>query len=97
MFLTILSGHVAAQNHAQLTKAYAQAVRRPPEGLLQSFLVESNETIGLWQVVSLWKSEEAYRAAHKAGLTGTCESLFCDAGVSPERSTYRVAERFMQV
>ncbi|MEI8132221.1 MAG: antibiotic biosynthesis monooxygenase [Leptolinea sp.] len=97
MYLTTLNGHVKKENRRTLEESYAKKAKHPPEGLLQSFLIHDKEDKSDWQIISVWRNEEAYIAAKAGGLADTCEDLFCDAGATPERRHYDVAERFIRI
>lgn len=97
MFVTILSGHVSAENRARLEKAYESGFKHPPEGLLHSFLIHSTEIANLWEIVSIWKSHNAYEEAHEQGKTEMCVQMFCDAGTTPERLRFEVIEKYQRV
>lgn len=97
MFLTTLHGHVSKENRRTLEESFAKKAKHPPEGLLQSFLIHDKQDKSDWQVISVWRSEEAYREAKESGLADTCESLFLEAGSQPERRHYDVQERFMRI
>ncbi len=97
MYLTILSGRVAPVNQTSLEKAYEQAVKHPAPGLLQSFLVHNCEDPNLWQIISVWQSQDAFRQAEKAGTAHTCVQLFCEAGSIPARATFDIHERYLRV
>ncbi len=97
MFLTTLHGHVSKENRRTLEESFAKKSKHPPEGLLQSFLIHDKEDKSDWQVISVWRSEEAYREAKANGQADTCEALFLEAGSQPERRHYDVQERFMRI
>jgi hypothetical protein len=64
---------------------------------MQSFLVHDKMDKSDWQIISVWRSEEAYLEAKASGLADTCDTLFFEAGSQPERRHYDVAERFLRV
>jgi len=97
MYATILSGQVFAENRSRIEKAYAEGFRHPPEGMLHSFLIHSADQPNLWEIVTIWKSREAYEQARAEGKTDICTQMFCDAGSTPERTSFEVIEKYERV
>ncbi len=97
MFLTILHGHVSKENRRALEESFEKKAKHPPEGLMQSFLIHDKQDKSDWQIISIWRSEDAYQEARAAGKTDTCETLFLEAGSQPQRRHYDVQERFMNI
>lgn len=94
MLITILTGHVSDENDEILKSRFAQELRHPPQGLLQTFLIQSQDTPRRWQIVSVWRSREAFERAHSEKMTEVCVQMFCDAGGTPERATFRVVANY---
>jgi hypothetical protein len=94
MYSTILTGNVTLENWSPLEKSYAAAIKKCPDGLLQSFLLHAENHSTLWHIVTIWRSKAAYEKAHRLKLTETCTQLFCDAGSVPERSTFVVVKSY---
>lgn len=97
MYISILTGRVSKENWGVLQQSFALAIHRPPEGLTQSILVQCNEDSSLWQIISFWHNEEAYRRAKAHGAADICVNLFCETGSIPERKTYLTRERYTRV
>ena len=95
MYCTILTGNVSRENWSPLEKSYAAAIKKCPDGLLQSFLLHSDENANLWHIITVWRSQAAYEKAHHLKLTETCTQLFCQAGSVPERSTFSVVKTYL--
>lgn len=94
MLITILTGHVSDENDEILKSRFAQELRHPPQGLLQTFLIQSQDTPRRWQIISVWRSREAFEQAHSEKMTEVCVQMFCDAGSTPERATFRVVGNY---
>ncbi len=94
MYCTILTGNVSRDNWLPLEKSYATAIKKCPEGLLQSFLLHSDENANLWHIITIWRSQAAYEKAHHLKQTETCTQLFCQAGTVPTRSTFSVGKSY---
>jgi hypothetical protein len=97
LYLTIMHGHVNNENWQILEESFANSVKHPPEGLMQSLLTHCEEDQSEWKIVSLWRSEESYTQAKAIGQVDTSVELFCDDGTTPERRHYHVVERYMRV
>ncbi len=98
MFVTILSGHVTHENWTALQNSYHQAVvKHPPEGLLTSMLVQSEDDPTLWQIISLWPNKEAFKESERKDQASVCVKLFCDAGSVPQRRGYQLVGRYVRV
>lgn len=97
MLITILTGHVSDENDEILKSRFAKELRHPPPGLLQTYLIQSHEEPQRWQIISIWRSREAYEQAHSEKLTEMCVQMFCDAGSTPERTVFRVVENYTRV
>ncbi len=97
MLITILTGQVSAENDEILKERFARELRHTPLGLLQTFLIQGHEEPQQWQIISIWRNREAYEQAHSEKLTDACVQMFCDAGSTPERTSYRVVENYTRV
>ena len=94
MYVTILTGKVSRENWLPLEQSYNVAIKKRPDGLLQSFLLHAEDHSHLWQIVTLWRSKETYQQAHSQNLTETCTQLFCEMGSIPELTTYSMVKFF---
>jgi quinol monooxygenase YgiN len=97
MFISILTGHVSDENDEILKSRFAQELRHPPQGLLQTFLIQSQDAPRHWQIISVWCSPEAYEQAHSEKVTEVCVQMFCDAGSTPERTTFHVVGNYTRM
>lgn len=97
MFITIMAGNVAVENDETLKGRFSRELRHPPEGLLQSFLVQAQEDPLRWRVISVWRNREAYEHEHSGRLIDAIVEMFCDAGTTPDKMTFRVVENYTRV
>lgn len=97
MLISTLTGHVSIEDVEILKGRFAREIRHTPEGLLQTYLIQSHEDPNCWQVISIWRSHEAYEHAHSEKLTEACVQMFCDAGSTPKRAIFRVVENYTRV
>jgi hypothetical protein len=97
MFMTILTGQVAQENWIILRHVFDRLCMKPPEGLVETELVQGLDDPTQWQVVTLWASQAAFEVANRAKLTAACEQMFCDAGSVPRRTQFRLVTRYQRV
>lgn len=97
MFITILEGQVKEQNWLQLESNFATAIRTPPPGLLESFLIHCLDNTGLWRIISVWKDEETYVHYKTEKIADICVQLFCDAGSIPSRTSHHVHHKYTRI
>lgn len=97
MFLTILTGRVNPENWSILETSYATAIKHCPDGLVQSFLIQSHHEPNLWKIITIWQSQEDYESAEAQRLTSPCVQMFCDAGSTPQRTRYRSVRRYTRI
>jgi hypothetical protein len=91
MVLTTLEAEVSPKKWNDLKKAYEKLVAEQEPGLspLQSWLVQSNEDVNVWQLMGLWRSRNEFEAMRKQG-TPRGVKMFRDLGVEPALSLYDV-------
>ncbi len=97
MYLTILDGHVAQGDWSHLRHSFEKLCSKPPEGLVEVELVQCVDDPSLWEVVTLWSSEETFQEARRKNLTAACEQMFCDAGSIPRRTQYKLVTRYQRI
>lgn len=90
MFITILRGQVAHENWVRLQLHYDKLVNSLPEGLLDTYLIQSHEQPTLWEIITIWKNEEAFEKGRAQKKTEAAELLFCDSGSIPEIQSFQV-------
>lgn len=97
MYVTILSGRVAEEDWRTLEKSFERAIRTIPQGIKSSMLIQCEAEPKLWQIITTWESEEAYKLAKGQKLANRCVELFCDAGSTPHRNEYYVFGHYLRV
>ncbi|WP_322506957.1 hypothetical protein [Anaerolinea sp.] len=97
MYATILRGQVCRENWGRLQTEYEKLLLSKPEEVLETFLLQSEDQPNLWQIVTLWRSEKAFRKAVEEKKTEACEALFCDMGSVPERLHFHVRRGFERI
>jgi hypothetical protein len=97
MYVTILSGHVSHENWNPLNKSFELVSKHTPARLLESVLVQSEDDLTLWQIISFWPSKDVFKEAERKDETNLCVKLFCDAGSVPSRRGYTVVNRYLRV
>jgi heme-degrading monooxygenase HmoA len=97
MIATILKARVTPEKWSKLEIAFRKGVRVIPHQLLHTFLVQSADDPDQWQIITIWRSREAFNEAHLTSEALTCVGMFHQAGVEPERSFYEVIAHHMHV
>jgi hypothetical protein len=97
MFVTILRGQVAHENWERLRQLFERQIHSNPEGLMETFLVQSHDQPTLWQILTFWQSEEVYERIRGQKKMTACEMIFCDVGANPERSCFQVRLGFERI
>ncbi len=97
MFVTILTGRVAEENWRTLEKSYERAIRTSTKGIISSMLIQCQAEPKLWEIITTWESEEAYKDAHVKKVANTCVDLFCNASSTPYRNEYIVFGHYTRV
>lgn len=97
MVMTILIGRVSPERWTDLETAYRRGIRSIPRQLIQTFLVQSETDPNQWEIVSIWRSREAYEEAKKTEEASTCVGMFHDAGVEPTRQCFDIVAQHMKV
>ncbi len=90
MFVTILRGQVAHENWDRLQVHYDRLVSSLPEGLLDTYLIQNYQQPTLWEIVTIWTSEEAFESVRAQKKTEAAELLFCDSGALPDLQGFQV-------
>jgi len=89
MFITTVEGIVEPAREADLQDAWNDVVQAGlPAGLLESFLVRSDEN--RWRIVTIWESREAVITMRAQGRPAAVV-MFETAGARPEASLWDVA------
>src|SRR3972149_1689196 len=81
MYVSILTGRVAKENWEPLERAFEKEVKKkPPHGLFESFLVQSEDDPAAWQVVSVWDTKGDYKAFEPTEQADVFVELSCSEG-----------------
>ena len=97
MIMTILEGRVRAARWGELEIAYKRGLKTIPVHLIQTFLIQDTKDRELWRIITLWKSEEAYRLSREKGIHSTCEDMFRQVDVEPTRRVFIPVAHHMTV
>lgn len=98
MFIMILTGRVARENWDPLTALYDKTVsKKPPKGLLKSFLVQSEDDPPRWKIVMVWDTKADYKEYSSNNPTDAYVELMCDGGTAPYSHGYVVKTAYERV
>ena len=90
MVITILEAQVDPEKATLLETTYKQAIEHLDSGIMQTFLLQSSKTTGLWQIVTLWESLEALETMRQLGETPRGVLIFRAAEAEPTLSIFGV-------
>ena len=90
MVMTILEAQVNPEKASLLETTYQQAIEHLDVGIVQTFLLQSSKTAGLWQIVTLWESREALETMRQSGETPRGVLIFRAAEAEPTLSIFGV-------
>jgi heme-degrading monooxygenase HmoA len=95
MYVSILNGRVAQENWVPLQRSFEREVtKNPPKGLMDSYLVQSEDDPALWQVVSIWATKAAFKEFLKTDQADVFVELLCDGGTVPHRLGFVTISRY---
>ncbi len=86
MVITILEAEMPADKVSKLEANYADGIKEPEPGLVQSFLIKNG---GKCKIITIWESREALNAMKSRG-TPKGVLMFRYAGVEPSLLAYEV-------
>ncbi len=86
MVITILEAEMPSDKVSKLETNYAEGIKEPEPGLVQSFLIKNG---GKCKIITLWESREALNAMKSRG-TPKGVLMFRYAGVEPSLLAYEV-------
>ncbi len=93
MVMTILEARVLPENWTALERAYSQAIEQDEPGLAQTFLIHSKKEGDLWQILTVWRSQEALDAMRKSGQTPRGVLIFREAKAEPVLSVFEIKQQ----
>jgi len=79
--ITIVEGEIKPEQEEAFINSF-NALNEIPKGLLKSYILQG-KTDGLWQVLSMWESEEALAYMQKTTTTPAAIELFKNLGSKP--------------
>ena len=97
MFVTVLRGQIAQENWGRLRQQYERQIQSIPDGLMETFLIQSHDQPALWEIVTFWQNESFFERARGQKKMTACEMILIDAGSVPERSMYQVRSGFERI
>ena len=98
MVITILDGEVAENMWADLKAAYKNETINMPEGIHQTFLIQSQSSPTSWRIMTHWRSEEDLNKVRSSPETPPAVRVFQAADAKPSLVvwnivTYRVSKK----
>jgi quinol monooxygenase YgiN len=84
MVMTILEAHVYPRQWATLQDAYKAGIKQLDPGIVGTYLIQKANNAEVWQILTVWKDQEALDAMRKSGQTPGAVRMFRSAGAQPE-------------
>jgi heme-degrading monooxygenase HmoA len=98
MYVSILTGRVAQENWEPLESSFEREVKKkPPHGLVESFLIQSEDDPAAWQVVSVWDTKADYKEFEPTEKADVFVELLCHESTVPHRHGYVTITHFERV
>lgn len=88
--MTVLEGHVAADQWAALTEGFARIANQRPAELAANYLVQSTSDPTLWRTVGVWSSMQAFEAFRAAVQVPPPLALFRSLGAEPTLGFFEI-------
>lgn len=98
MYVSILTGRASAENWGPIERYFEQEVtKKPPKGLLESFLLQNEDDPIHWQVVAIWRSKAAFKEYENTEMADSFVELMCEGSSIPHRTGYVSIGRYERV
>jgi hypothetical protein len=98
MYVLILTGQASKENWGALEHHFEREIeKRPPAGLQQACLLQSEDDPSQWQILAIWKTKSALKENEANDLADSFTELLCDGGTVPDRLTYHTICRYERV
>lgn len=98
MYISILTGRASSENWGPIERYFEQEVsKKPPKGLMESFLLQSEDDPIQWQVVAIWKTKAAFKEFENSNMADVFVELMCEGGSVPRRTGYISVGRYERV
>jgi len=98
MYVSILNGRVGKENWEPLERAFEKQVKKkPPHGLKESFLVQSEDEPVDWQIVSVWDTKADYKTSEGTEKADAFIEMLCYEGTVPHRLGYAAITHYERV
>jgi hypothetical protein len=93
MVVTILEGRVEPGRGPDLRQAFEAGRTHLPDGLVESFLIQSRAEAEIWRIISVWASKEALAHMQRTEPVPGGVRMFRAAGAEPTLTVFDVAGR----
>jgi len=97
MIITISEATVSSERWQALEQAFREGVKKAPQQLRQTYLLQDRDHPQTWRTIAVWRSVEAYEEACAQGAHELCAQVFNSVGVQPTRRVFNVLERHEHV
>ncbi|HSW85816.1 MAG TPA: hypothetical protein VLF79_04410 [Candidatus Saccharimonadales bacterium] len=90
--MTVLTARVDKKLWENLREIYNEKTLEVPNEIHSSYLVQNTDENDNWQIVTIWKTEEALQAMRSSGETPTGIQVFKAVNASPELTVFDIVE-----
>lgn len=91
MVITILDAEVAKGNWQTLKNAYKNETTSMPDGIHQTFLIQSQDRPTSWRIMTQWRSQEDLDKVRNSPETPPAVRVFQAAGAKPNLVVWDIA------
>lgn len=88
--MTVLEGHVAAEQWAALTDGFASIQAQRSPNLEANYLVQSKSDPTLWRTIGVWSSQQAFDEFRASVQAPPPLVLFRSLGVEPTLTLFEI-------
>jgi hypothetical protein len=88
--ITMVEGVVPENKWQALQEGYASVSLSPPEGIVQSYIMQGKADPSLWRLVTVWQSLEALKTMQQTHSVPPGIRIFRDVGVQPQVTIFEV-------
>ncbi|HEY5549602.1 MAG TPA: antibiotic biosynthesis monooxygenase [Candidatus Saccharimonadales bacterium] len=90
MVITILDAEVKENNWGTLKEAYRSETSGMPEGIHQTFLIQSQDTSTYWRIMTHWRSQEDLDKVRNSPETPPAVRVFQAADAKPQLALWNI-------
>lgn len=90
MVITILDAEVKESNWENLQEAYRKETLSMPDGIHQTFLIQSKDSPTSWRIMTHWRSQEDLDKVRNSPKTPPAVRVFQAANAKPQLVVWNI-------